>query len=93
MTQLDKPILFLATTNAERARTFYEHDYGYPQHEHLACERCGRIIEFQSPVLDAVIRDACGGQQFQSSGYTLIVRGTCVECNRAMSAKRRLDLI
>jgi Fur family transcriptional regulator, ferric uptake regulator len=74
-------------------RTFYEHDYGYPQHEHLVCERCGRIIEFQSPVLEAVIRDACGGQKFQSSGHTLIVRGTCVECNRAMGAKRRLDLI
>lgn len=74
-------------------RTFYEHDYGYPQHEHLVCERCGRIIEFQSPVLEAVIRDACGARQFQSSGHTLIVRGTCVECNRALGAKRRLDLI
>jgi Fur family ferric uptake transcriptional regulator len=74
-------------------RTFYEHDYGYPQHEHLVCERCGRIIEFQSPVLEAVIRDACAGQQFQNSGHTLIVRGTCVECNRAMGAKRRLDLV
>src|SRR6202158_1932651 len=21
-------------------RTFYEHDYGYPQHEHLYCQRC-----------------------------------------------------
>jgi Fur family ferric uptake transcriptional regulator len=75
------------------SRTFYEHDYGYPQHEHLVCERCGRIIEFQSPVLEAVIRDACGGQQFQNSGHTLIVRGTCVECNRALGAKRRQDLI
>lgn len=74
-------------------RTFYEHDYGYPQHEHLVCERCGRIIEFQSPVLEAVIRDACAARQFQSVGHTLIVRGTCVECNRARGAKRRLDLI
>ena len=74
-------------------RTYYEHDYGYPQHEHLVCERCGRIIEFQSPVLEAVIRDASGERQFQASGHTLIVRGTCVECNRAMSAKRRQDLI
>jgi Fur family transcriptional regulator, ferric uptake regulator len=74
-------------------RTYYEHDYGYPQHEHLVCERCGRIIEFQSPVLEAVIRDASSERQFQASGHTLIVRGTCVECNRAMGAKRRLDLI
>src|SRR5580693_2430515 len=27
-------------------RTFYEHDYGYPQHEHLRCEKCGQMIEF-----------------------------------------------
>ncbi len=75
------------------SRTFYEHDYGYPQHEHLVCEHCGRIIEFQSPVLEAAIRDACGARQFQSAGHTLIVRGTCLECNKARGAKRRLDLI
>jgi len=28
MTQLDTPILFLATANAERSRTFYEHVLG-----------------------------------------------------------------
>ena len=32
------------------SRTFYEHDYGYPQHEHLVCERCGfddyRALQF-----------------------------------------------
>jgi Fur family ferric uptake transcriptional regulator len=74
-------------------RTYYEHDYGYPQHEHLVCERCNRIIEFQSPALDALLRDVCSTHQFQSSGHTLIVRGTCAECNRARATKRRLDLI
>ncbi len=74
-------------------RTFFEHDYGYPQHEHLVCERCGRIIEFQSPALDALLREVCANHQFQSSGHTLIIRGTCAECNRARGAKRRLDLI
>ena len=23
-------------------RMCYEHDYGYPQHEHLYCEKCGK---------------------------------------------------
>ena len=27
-------------------RMFYEHDYGYPHHEHLHCQVCGKIIEF-----------------------------------------------
>src|SRR3954447_10509015 len=33
-------------------RMCYEHDYGYPQHEHLHCTRCDRMIEFQSPALE-----------------------------------------
>ena len=74
-------------------RTYFEHDYGYPQHEHLVCGRCGRIIEFQNPAIDAQIREVCSAHQFQSSGHTLIVRGTCADCNRARGAKRRLDLI
>src|SRR5205085_11173923 len=44
-------------------RTFYEHDYGYPQHEHLVCERCGRIIEFQSPDIDAKLREVYAEHQ------------------------------
>ena len=33
-------------------RTYFEHDYGYPHHEHLVCERCNRIIEFQNPAVE-----------------------------------------
>ena len=74
-------------------RTFFEHDYGYPQHEHLVCEHCGTMIEFQSPAIDATLREVCAQHQFRSSGHTLILRGTCADCNRARATKRRLDLI
>ncbi|HTK76208.1 MAG TPA: Fur family transcriptional regulator [Gemmataceae bacterium] len=74
-------------------RTFFEHDYGYPQHEHLVCQKCGRIIEFQNPAIDAQLREVCAQHQFQATGHTLVVRGTCSECNRARAVKRRLDLI
>src|SRR5436309_13267420 len=40
-------------------RTFYEHDYGYPQHDHLYCQRCHQLIEFANPAIDAVIREVC----------------------------------
>src|SRR5436305_8641094 len=40
-------------------RMYYEHDYGYPQHEHLQCGRCGKMIEFQNSAIDAVLRDVC----------------------------------
>ena len=75
------------------SRTFYEHDYGYPQHEHLHCVRCGKMIEFQSPAIETVLREVCGQHLFHASGHTFIIRGTCAECNRARVTKRRLDLI
>lgn len=74
-------------------KTYYEHDYGYPQHEHLVCGVCGKMIEFQHPAIEAAIEEICGQNQFQMAGHTLIIRGTCVDCNRARAAKRRLDLI
>jgi Fur family transcriptional regulator, ferric uptake regulator len=75
------------------ARTVYEHDYGYPQHEHLVCERCKKMIEFQNDSIVAVLGDVCSQHGFHAVGHTLVVRGLCAECNKARNAKRRLDLI
>jgi Fur family ferric uptake transcriptional regulator len=74
-------------------RMFYEHDYGYPPHEHMYCQNCGKVLEFQSPAIEAVVREVCREQHFQTSGHTFIVRGTCADCNKARVTKRRLDLI
>jgi Fur family ferric uptake transcriptional regulator len=74
-------------------RMYYEHDYGYPQHEHLYCQQCGKVIEFQNPAIESVIRDVGREHGFHTNNYTFIVRGTCAECNRARVTKRRLDLV
>jgi Fur family ferric uptake transcriptional regulator len=74
-------------------RTFYEHDYGYPQHDHLHCELCHKIIEFQHPAVEGIVREVCRQQGFQSNRHSLIVGGVCADCNRARVIKRRLDLV
>ncbi len=74
-------------------RMCYEHDYGYPQHEHLQCGQCGKMIEFQSLALESALREVARLHHFNASGHTLIIRGTCQECNRSRSNKRMLDLI
>jgi Fur family ferric uptake transcriptional regulator len=74
-------------------RTVYEHDYGYPQHEHLYCQQCNQMIEFQHATINAIIDDICRAQGFRPSGHSLIVRGLCADCNRARVTKRRLDLV
>src|SRR5262245_10140688 len=74
-------------------RTCYVHDYGYPQHEHLQCGKCGKMIEFQSLALETTLREVCRLPHFNPSGHTLLIRGTCGECTRARSNKRMLDLV
>ena len=74
-------------------RKFYEHEYGYPQHDHLRCSVCLKMIEFQNPTIEAALREVCRSHNFQMSGHDLVLRGTCAECNRSRVTKRRLDLI
>lgn len=74
-------------------RVVFEHDYGYPQHEHLYCQQCGKVIEFESPALESVSQDICRQHQFQPASHSLVIRGTCTDCNRSRVTKRRLDLV
>ena len=71
-------------------RTIYDHDYGYPAHDHLVCEQCGAMIEFHSDSVDEVLKSVAAENEFLPTGRTLVVRGTCGECNKARAAKRRL---
>ncbi|MCC6418104.1 MAG: transcriptional repressor [Gemmataceae bacterium] len=74
-------------------RTVYEHDYGYPQHEHMHCQQCQQMIEFQEPAIEEIIQEICRKHRFQATGHTFVIRGVCGDCNRARMAKRRLDLV
>ena len=71
-------------------RTLFDHDYGYPAHDHLICTECGTMIEFQHPRLDDVLQEVAGQQEFQAAGRSLVIRGICGNCNKARAAKRRL---
>ena len=71
-------------------RTVFDHDYGYPFHDHLFCEQCQRIIEFQSEKLTEALKAVTGEHRFSATGRTLVIRGVCAECNAARAAKRRL---
>ena len=63
-------------------RSVYEHDYGYPTHDHLYCQVCNKLIEFHSPDLER-IRDAVAEEhQFQVTGHRMFVTGVCAGCRR-----------
>ena len=74
-------------------RMYYEHDYGYPAHDHMYCTNCQRVIEFQHPAMEGVIGEVCQKENFQMQSHIFILRGVCSACNRARTTKRRLDLV
>ena len=75
-------------------RAVYEHDYGYPQHDHLHCQACGKLIEFHSDQLQA-IRDAVSQEHgFRVTSHRLIITGVCSQCSRKRRRRKSpLDLI
>ncbi|MES1213396.1 MAG: Fur family transcriptional regulator [Singulisphaera sp.] len=74
-------------------RSVYEHDYGYPQHDHLHCEKCDKLIEFSSDEVRAIREAVARQHHFRASGHRLIIHGVCEDCLRAKRPTRRLDLI
>jgi len=75
-------------------RAVYEHDYGYPQHDHLHCTICDKLIEFQSTDLKRLRGAVAEEHQFRVTGHRLIISGICSDCSRQRHRRQTpLDLI
>ncbi len=75
-------------------REIYEHDYGYPQHDHLICKKCGELTEFQNPELKEILQGVAAAYGFRMEGHRLEVSGICANCSRPPSrGHRKLDMI
>jgi len=76
------------------SRTVFEHDYGYPQHDHLHCTKCDQLIEFQSEELKRLREQVAQQHKFRVTGHRLIISGICEKCARANRRQRRpVDMI
>ena len=75
-------------------RSVYEHDYGYPRHDHLYCERSHQLIEFQSQELLDLIHKIAREHDFQVGSHRLIVYGVSKESRLSQRRrKRKQDMV
>ncbi|MFM8734435.1 MAG: Fur family transcriptional regulator [Pirellulales bacterium] len=74
-------------------RAVYEHDYGYPQHDHLYCTGCRRLIEFTSDEVAKICDAVASSHQFRAQSHRLIVSGLCAECRSSKSRSRHQDRV
>lgn len=76
------------------SRAVYEHDYGYPQHDHLHCTQCDDLIEFRSDELLALREAVAKKSGFRVTGHRLTITGVCKSCaekrHRKLSALDRI---
>ncbi|MCA9240668.1 MAG: transcriptional repressor [Planctomycetales bacterium] len=75
-------------------RAVYEHDYGYPQHDHLYCQECRKLIEFHSDEFTELRNAVAAEHRFRVTGHRLIITGVCQECGPKRHRRHSpLDLI
>lgn len=75
-------------------REVYEHDYGYPQHDHFICKKCGSLTEFENDAISRALEDVARQFRFRMEGHRLEVYGICDACARAPRPRhRKLDMI
>lgn len=75
-------------------REVYEHDYGYPQHDHFICDKCGTLIEFRNDAISAILENVALEFGFRMSGHRLEASGICADCAKPPTGRhRKLDMI
>ena len=74
-------------------RAVYEHDYGYPQHDHLYCTSCQKLIEFSSEELAKLRNAVAEMHQFRAQSHRLIVSGICFDCRSKRGTSRHQDRV
>ncbi len=75
-------------------RDLYEHDYGYPQHDHLICKKCGDLIEFHNEEISKLLEKVARELGFRIEGHRLEAHGLCDDCcKRPQTRPKKMNLI
>lgn len=61
-------------------RFLYEHLHKGQRHDHLACRRCGRMVEFVSAGITALLGEICRAHGFDGKQNQLQILGLCRDC-------------
>lgn len=64
-------------------RYLYEHVHAGQRHHHIACARCGRLVEFVSAAIPALAAEICRAHGFASETQQLQIVSVCRDCETA----------
>ncbi len=53
-----------------------------PHHDHLICKNCGKIVEFENPVIERQQALVAKEHKFKLTGHLMQLYGICADCNK-----------
>ena len=60
----------------------FEPVHGPKHHDHLVCERCGKIIEFEEPKIEKLQEEVARRHKFLVDWHRMELYGLCAECRK-----------
>jgi Fur family ferric uptake transcriptional regulator len=91
--RLLKELGFAAERHFDDAQARYERIDDEGHHDHLICERCGRIVEFQSGEIDALQRTVGRALGFVVSRRRMELYGICRDCREGGQRRAGADTV
>jgi Fur family ferric uptake transcriptional regulator len=67
----------------------FERSFKYKQHDHLVCDKCGKIIEFCDPRIQNIQNTIGKLMNFEIKYHSLYFHGTCDECQKEVINKNK----
>jgi Fur family ferric uptake transcriptional regulator len=64
-----------------KVRCYYEMKQS-PEHQHLVCQGCGKVIEFQNPYFKKLVEAVRREHGFKITKAELYLEGNCPECEQ-----------
>lgn len=58
----------------------YEHKFMHSHHDHMICTQCGKIIEFNHPLIEKFQEEVAQRNEFTITSHKLDIFGLCREC-------------
>ena len=57
-----------------------------PQHEHVLCTVCGKVVEFQDERIERMTREIAEAKGYLRQRHRLVIHGVCESCRTARRA-------
>jgi len=59
----------------------YESSYKSVHHDHMLCTECGKILEFNHPLIEKYQEEVAKQKNFKITSHKLALFGLCQDCN------------